>query len=109
MQGAQGHQSQSIIPQCVPSAVIPLPSAGLAANEQLLRLMALRYGDAARRIGFSDFVCCMLRLETMTCESQHWGLGLGRGRGSRGACKARLRAVEESKGHAARDDTCLSA
>ncbi|GAB0187491.1 calpain-13 [Grus japonensis] len=48
---------------------------GLAADEQLLRLMVLRYGDAARRIGFTDFVCCMLRLETMTCESRRWGLG----------------------------------
>lgn len=74
LQGAQGHQSWSIISQCVPSAVSPLPFTGLAANDQLLRLMTLRYGDAARRIGFSDFVCCMLRLETMTCESQCWGL-----------------------------------
>ncbi|XP_010157052.1 PREDICTED: calpain-13 [Eurypyga helias] len=45
-------------------------TAGLAANEQLLRLMTLRYGNADRRIGFSDFVCCMLRLETMTCEEK---------------------------------------
>ncbi|XP_009698201.1 PREDICTED: calpain-13, partial [Cariama cristata] len=43
-----------------------IQTAGLATNEQLLHLMALRYGDAAGRIGFSDFVCCMLRLETMT-------------------------------------------
>nr|XP_009480340.1 PREDICTED: calpain-13-like [Pelecanus crispus] len=43
-----------------------IQTAGLAASEQLLLLMALRYGDAARRIGFSDFVYCMLRLETMT-------------------------------------------
>ncbi|XP_061846351.1 calpain-13 [Colius striatus] len=40
--------------------------AGLAASEQLLQLMALRYGDTTRRIGFCDFVCCMLRFETMT-------------------------------------------
>ncbi|OPJ72192.1 calpain-13 [Patagioenas fasciata monilis] len=45
--------------------------AGLATNEQLLHLMALRYGDAGRRIGFSDFVCCMLRLETMTRAFQN--------------------------------------
>nr|XP_009935660.1 PREDICTED: calpain-13 [Opisthocomus hoazin] len=45
-----------------------IQTAGLAADEQLLHLMALRYGDASRRIGFSDFVCCMLRLETMTSE-----------------------------------------
>ncbi|KAJ7397889.1 calpain-13-like isoform X1 [Pitangus sulphuratus] len=41
-------------------------TAGLATNTQLLRLLVLRYGDAAGRMGFSDFVCCMLRLETMT-------------------------------------------
>lgn len=59
-------------------AVVPLPSAGLATDEQLLCLMTMRYGDAARRIGFADFVYCMLRLEIMTCESRHQGLGSGR-------------------------------
>ncbi|XP_052662686.1 calpain-13-like isoform X2 [Harpia harpyja] len=49
--------------------------AGLAANEQLLRLMTLRYGDAARRIGFSDFVYCMLRLETVTHAFQNLAEG----------------------------------
>nr|XP_021140491.1 calpain-13 isoform X4 [Columba livia]XP_021140493.1 calpain-13 isoform X4 [Columba livia]XP_021140494.1 calpain-13 isoform X4 [Columba livia]XP_021140495.1 calpain-13 isoform X4 [Columba livia]XP_021140496.1 calpain-13 isoform X4 [Columba livia]XP_021140497.1 calpain-13 isoform X4 [Columba livia]XP_021140498.1 calpain-13 isoform X4 [Columba livia]XP_021140499.1 calpain-13 isoform X4 [Columba livia]XP_021140500.1 calpain-13 isoform X4 [Columba livia] len=48
-----------------------IQTAGLATNEQLLHLMALRYGDAGRRIGFSDFVCCMLRLETMTRAFQN--------------------------------------
>ncbi|XP_054677100.1 calpain-13-like isoform X3 [Grus americana] len=48
-----------------------IQTAGLAADEQLLRLMVLRYGDAARRIGFTDFVCCMLRLETMTYAFQN--------------------------------------
>ncbi|OWK53583.1 Calpain-13, partial [Lonchura striata] len=38
---------------------------GLASDAQLLRLMMLRYGDASGRVGFSDFVCCMLRLDTM--------------------------------------------
>ncbi|XP_074720969.1 calpain-13-like [Strix uralensis] len=52
-----------------------IQTAGLAANEQLLCLMALRYGDAARRIGFSDFVCCMLRLETMTNAFQNLAEG----------------------------------
>ncbi|XP_076190826.1 calpain-13 isoform X4 [Aptenodytes patagonicus] len=52
-----------------------IQTAGLAANEQLLRLMALRYSDAARRIGFSDFVCCMLRLETMTYAFQNLAEG----------------------------------
>ncbi|XP_061331185.1 calpain-13 isoform X3 [Pezoporus flaviventris] len=50
-------------------------AAGLAADDQLLRLMTLRYGDAARRIGFSDFVCCMLRLETMTYAFQNLAEG----------------------------------
>lgn len=51
---------------CPPKCVFPL--AGLAADAQLLRLMTLRYGDGAGRMGCSDFVCCMLRLETMSCE-----------------------------------------
>ncbi|XP_025950530.1 calpain-13 isoform X3 [Dromaius novaehollandiae] len=48
-----------------------IQTAGLSVNEQLLRLMALRYGDATRRIGLSDFICCMLRLETMTYAFQN--------------------------------------
>ncbi|KAM9241018.1 calpain-13-like [Leptosomus discolor] len=52
-----------------------IQTAGLAANEQLLCLMALRYGNAARRVGFSDFVCCMLRLETMTYAFQNLAEG----------------------------------
>uniref|UniRef100_A0A8C9FQE6 Calpain-3/13-like C-terminal EF-hand domain-containing protein n=1 Tax=Pavo cristatus TaxID=9049 RepID=A0A8C9FQE6_PAVCR len=42
--------------------------SGVTKN-QILDLMALRYGDVYRRMGFADFVSCMLRLETMTCES----------------------------------------
>ncbi|XP_071404164.1 calpain-13 [Pithys albifrons albifrons] len=52
-----------------------IQTAGLATTEQLLRLLALRYGDAAGRIGFSDFVCCMLRLETMTSAFQNLAEG----------------------------------
>ncbi|XP_074434314.1 calpain-13 [Larus michahellis] len=48
-----------------------IQTAGLATDEQLLRLMTMRYGDAARRIGFADFVYCMLRLEIMTCAFQN--------------------------------------
>nr|XP_009684435.1 PREDICTED: calpain-13 isoform X1 [Struthio camelus australis] len=50
-------------------------TAGLTINEHLLRLIALRYGDATRRIGFSDFACCMLRLETMTYAFQNLAEG----------------------------------
>ncbi|XP_074945986.1 calpain-13 [Phalacrocorax aristotelis] len=52
-----------------------IQTAGLATNEHLLLLMTLRYGNAARRIGFSDFVCCMLRLETMTYAFQNLAEG----------------------------------
>ncbi|XP_015478651.1 calpain-13-like isoform X1 [Parus major] len=52
-------------------AAVCLPSAGLATSGQLLRLMTLRYGDAAGRVGFSDFVCCMLRLDTMSHAFQN--------------------------------------
>ncbi|KYO43487.1 calpain-13 isoform A [Alligator mississippiensis] len=37
----------------------------ITATEQLLHLMALRYGNSSRKINFPDFVCCMIRLETM--------------------------------------------
>ncbi|XP_064504100.1 calpain-13 isoform X3 [Pseudopipra pipra] len=50
-------------------------TAGLATNDQLLRLLLLRYGDAEGRIGFSDFVCCMMRLETMTYAFQNLAEG----------------------------------
>lgn len=56
----------------MPAPPACLPSAGLATDVQLLHLMSLRYGDAAGRVGFSDFVCCMLRLDTMTRECQHF-------------------------------------
>ncbi|TFK09731.1 dystrophin [Platysternon megacephalum] len=39
--------------------------AGLAVDDQLLHLTALRYSDSSMRICFPDFVCCMIRLETM--------------------------------------------
>lgn len=56
-------------PAVIPSAVLLLSPTGLPVNEQILHLMALRYGDVYRRMGFADFVSCMMRLETMTCES----------------------------------------
>ncbi|XP_063247232.1 calpain-13-like isoform X2 [Prinia subflava] len=52
-----------------------IQAAGLATTAQLLRLMTLRYGDAAGRVGFSDFVCCMLRLDTMTHAFQNLAEG----------------------------------
>ncbi|XP_015269360.1 PREDICTED: calpain-13 [Gekko japonicus] len=39
--------------------------AGLSVDEKLLQLMTVRYGDSSRRLSFPDFVCCMIRLETM--------------------------------------------
>ncbi|RLW07165.1 hypothetical protein DV515_00004131, partial [Chloebia gouldiae] len=52
-----------------------IQAAGLATDAQLLRLMTLRYGDASGRVGFSDFVCCMLRLDTMTHAFQNLAEG----------------------------------
>ncbi|XP_068009811.1 calpain-13 isoform X3 [Melanerpes formicivorus] len=49
--------------------------AGLAVDEQLLRLLVLRYGDTAGRVGFSDFCCCLLRLHTMTYAFQNLAEG----------------------------------
>ncbi|XP_074844508.1 calpain-13 [Carettochelys insculpta] len=39
--------------------------AGLAVNDELLHLIALRYGDSSMRTCLPDFVCCMIRFETM--------------------------------------------
>ncbi|XP_075781447.1 calpain-13 [Pelodiscus sinensis] len=39
--------------------------AGLAVNDQLFHLMALRYSDSSMRVSFPDFACCMIRFETM--------------------------------------------
>ncbi|XP_038031858.2 calpain-13 isoform X2 [Anas platyrhynchos] len=52
-----------------------IQTAGLAINEQILHLVSLRFGDVTRRIGFSDFMCCMLRLETMTYAFQNLANG----------------------------------
>ncbi|OXB59832.1 hypothetical protein ASZ78_014480 [Callipepla squamata] len=52
-----------------------IQAAGLPINEQILRLMAVRYGDLYRRMGFADFVSCMLRLETMTYAFQNLARG----------------------------------
>ncbi|XP_066034231.1 calpain-13 [Chamaea fasciata] len=52
-----------------------IQAAGLAADAQLLRLMTLRYGDAAGRVGCSDFLCCMLRLDTMSHAFQNLAEG----------------------------------
>ncbi|XP_050828369.1 calpain-13 [Serinus canaria] len=52
-----------------------IQAAGLATDAQLLRLLALRYGDGAGRVGFSDFVCCMLRLDTMSHAFQNLAEG----------------------------------
>ncbi|XP_061482102.1 calpain-13 [Rhineura floridana] len=40
-------------------------SAGLFISDKILQLMTVRHGDSAMRMNCSDFVCCMIRLETM--------------------------------------------
>lgn len=52
-----------------------IQTAGLPVNEQILHLMALRYGNVYKRMGFADFVSCMLRLETMTYAFQNLAKG----------------------------------
>ncbi|XP_066479394.1 calpain-13 [Tiliqua scincoides] len=44
-------------------------------NDNLLRLMAVRYGDSLSRFYFPDFVCCMIRLETMTKAFHNMSVG----------------------------------
>ncbi|MEE6473662.1 hypothetical protein FKM82_010131 [Ascaphus truei] len=40
--------------------------AGLIVSEEVLNVMSLRYGNLSEKLNFSDFVCCMIRLETAT-------------------------------------------
>ncbi|KAM7027827.1 calpain-13 isoform 1-T1 [Passerculus sandwichensis] len=52
-----------------------IQAAGLSVDVVLLRLLTLRYGDGAGRVGFRDFVCCMLRLDTMSHAFQNLAEG----------------------------------
>ncbi|XP_056424515.1 calpain-13-like [Hyla sarda] len=40
--------------------------AGLLVSEAVLNIMLLRYANYVQRLSFADFVCCMIRLETVT-------------------------------------------
>ncbi|KAM4694187.1 calpain-13-like [Discoglossus pictus] len=40
--------------------------AGLMVSDEVVNVMLLRYGDSSEKLAFSDFVCCMIRLETVT-------------------------------------------
>uniref|UniRef100_A0A8B9TSZ4 Calpain 13 n=2 Tax=Anas platyrhynchos TaxID=8839 RepID=A0A8B9TSZ4_ANAPL len=55
--------------------IYELKSAIQTSGIKVLHLVSLRFGDVTRRIGFSDFMCCMLRLETMTYAFQNLANG----------------------------------
>ncbi|XP_075720740.1 calpain-13-like [Rhinoderma darwinii] len=40
--------------------------AGLMVSDAVLNIMLLRYANYAQKLSFADFVCCMIRLETVT-------------------------------------------
>ncbi|XP_073527899.1 calpain-13-like [Phyllobates terribilis] len=40
--------------------------AGLVVSDAVLNIMILRYANYAQKMSFADFVCCMIRLETVT-------------------------------------------
>ncbi|XP_044148304.1 calpain-13-like [Bufo gargarizans] len=40
--------------------------AGLLVSDAVLNIMLLRYANYAQKLSFADFVCCMIRLETVT-------------------------------------------
>ncbi|XP_061429792.1 calpain small subunit 1-like isoform X2 [Lethenteron reissneri] len=42
-----------------------LESAGFKLNEQLLRVVTLRYADDDGTVDFDNFICCLVRLEGM--------------------------------------------
>ncbi|KAE8600319.1 hypothetical protein XENTR_v10013185 [Xenopus tropicalis] len=40
--------------------------AGLPISNALINVMVLRYANSSEKLSFADFVCCMIRLETVT-------------------------------------------
>ncbi|MGH0153026.1 UNVERIFIED_CONTAM: hypothetical protein FKN15_046544 [Acipenser sinensis] len=44
---------------------------GIQLNDELLNLMALRYGDSSSRITLESYLCLMLRLECMATHRYH--------------------------------------
>ncbi|XP_053315066.1 calpain-13-like [Spea bombifrons] len=40
--------------------------AGLVVSDDVLSVMVMRYANSSNLMNFSDFVCCMIRLETVT-------------------------------------------
>ncbi|XP_069624471.1 calpain-13-like isoform X1 [Ranitomeya imitator] len=43
-----------------------IQDAGLVVSDAVLNIMILRYANYAQKMSFADFVCCMIRLETVT-------------------------------------------
>ncbi|XP_040286542.1 calpain-13-like [Bufo bufo] len=43
-----------------------IKTAGLLVSDTVLNIMVMRYGNYAQKLSFADFVCCMIRLETVT-------------------------------------------
>ncbi|KAM4770840.1 calpain-13-like [Rhinophrynus dorsalis] len=40
--------------------------AGMVISDSVISVMILRYANASEKLNFPDFVCCMIRLETVT-------------------------------------------
>ncbi|XP_029448881.1 calpain-13-like isoform X2 [Rhinatrema bivittatum] len=47
-----------------------IQAADLDVSNDMLNVMVLRYGDSSRRLNFTDFLCCMIRLKIMTRKFQ---------------------------------------
>ncbi|XP_077138241.1 calpain-13-like isoform X6 [Ranitomeya variabilis] len=49
-----------------PGLVKAIQDTGLVVSDSVLNIMILRYANYAQKMSFADFVCCMIRLETVT-------------------------------------------